>query len=85
MKTKLEKTDAVTMPDCTVNRSVSERFIVFVAGGTHPIIDFENYHRAERLALIFAGLTNVRMEVFDSQKEICYFIEPTEAKGSFIH
>lgn len=65
--------------------SVFQRFVVFVAGGSHPILSFENFARAERLAIIFAGLTNVRMEVFDSEKEICYFVEPSEAKRPFGH
>jgi hypothetical protein len=61
------------------NKSVRERFVVFVAGGRCPIISFENYQRAERMAVFFADLTNVRMEVFDSVKEICYFISPCAA------
>lgn len=62
-----------------------ERFVVFVAGGKHPLIAFSNFSRAERLALVFAGLVNVRMEVFDSLKEICYFIEPSESKRPSVH
>jgi hypothetical protein len=62
--------------------SSKERFVVFVAGGKHPVIRFENFSRAESLAVSFAGLLNMRMEVFDSVKETCYFIEPAEAKGS---
>ena len=68
-----------------INSSSENRFIVFVAGGTHPIVSFKDFSRAERLALIFAGLVNVRMEVFDSLKEICYFVEPHEAIRPFIH
>ena len=66
----------------TENSSAKERFVVFVAGGKHPVIRFENFSRAESLAVSFAGLLNMRMEVFDSVKETCYFIEPAEAKGS---
>ena len=70
----------------TENKNDSaERFIIFVAGGRHPIVSFTNFSRAERLALVFAGLVNERMEVFDSLKEICYFIEPTEAKRPYVH
>lgn len=60
--------------------AVPKRFIVFVAGGKRPIISFENFTRAERLALLFADLTGVRMEVFDSVKEICYFVSPCAAR-----
>ncbi len=61
------------------DKSVSQRFVVFVAGRKHPIISFENFARAERLAVFFADLTGVRMEVFDSVKEICYFVSPSAA------
>lgn len=70
----------------TENKSnPAERFVVFVAGGVRPIIACSNFYQAERLALFFAGLVNVRMEVFDSLKEICYFIEPSELIRSFVH
>jgi len=59
----------------------SERFAVFVARGSRPLISFSNFARAERLAIIFAGLAGTQMEVFDSEKEICYFVEPSEAVG----
>ncbi len=62
-----------------------ERFVIFVAGGRCPIISFENFARAERLAVFFADLTNVRMEVFDSVKEICYFIEPVLLSSALVH
>lgn len=62
-----------------------ERYVIFVARGKHPIISFANYFRAEHLAIIFARLTNTRMEVFDSNKELCYFVEPSEIEQSFIH
>ena len=58
------------------NECSPQRFVVFVAGGKRPIISFETFARAERLAVFFADLTNVRMEVFDSMKEICYFVCP---------
>jgi len=85
MKTNAVEIEAAATGNNAADESVRGRFIVFVAGGKRPIVSFENYKRAERLALCFAGLTNVRMEVFDSLKEICYFIEPSEAKGSLIH
>ncbi len=69
----------------TENNSAKERFVVFVAGGKRPIISFINFPQAERLAVKFAGLLSVRMEVFDSVKETCYFIEPFESKGSLVH
>lgn len=70
----------------TENTSNSaNRFILFVAGRKHPIVSFGNFSRAERLALVFAGLVNERMEVFDSLKEICYFIEPTDANRPYVH
>ncbi len=72
-------------PNFSINRSDLPRFIVFVAGGERPIIAFSNYHRAERLAIIFARLANVRMEVFDSEKEVCYFVESSEANRSFVN
>lgn len=62
-----------------------ERFIVFVATKERPIVSFSNFERAERLAMIFARLANVRMEVFDSEKEICYFVEPTEMTRPAVH
>ena len=68
-----------------LGKSVLNRFVVFVAGGTRPVISFETFPRAERLAVFFAGLTNARMEVFDSAKEICYFIEPFEASRPLVH
>lgn len=70
-------------PNFSINKSDLPRFIVFVAGGERPIIAFSNYHRAERLAIIFARLANARMEVFDSEKEVCYFVESSEANRSF--
>ncbi len=63
----------------SIKKSDLHRFMVFVAGGEHPLISFSNYQRAERLAIIFARLANARMEVFDSEKEVCYFVEPNEA------
>lgn len=67
------------------DKSVPQRFVVFVAGGKHPIISFENFARAERLAVFFADLINVRMEVFDSVKEICYFVEPAPLVSALVH
>ncbi len=67
------------------NNNSKERFVVFVAGGKRPIISCSNFSQAERLAVKFAGILSVRMEVFDSVKETCYFIEPFESKGSLIH
>ena len=67
------------------NNSCGERFVVFVAGGKCPIISFEKFSRAEYLALRFAVLLKVQMEVFDSLKETCYFIEPAEANVSLVH
>jgi hypothetical protein len=67
------------------DKSVPQRFVVFVAGGKRPIISFENFARAERLALLFADLINVRMEVFDSKKEICYFVEPAPLASALVH
>lgn len=68
-----------------IKNDLPERFIVFVATRTRPIVSFSNFERAERLAIIFAWLANVRMEVFDSEKEICYFVEPTEVKRPTVH
>lgn len=81
MKRDSIEIEAMAMGNSTSTDTVEERFIVFVAGGKCPVTGFENLSRAERLALRFAGLLNVRMEVFDSLKETCYFIEPAEAKG----
>jgi hypothetical protein len=85
MKTNSVEIEAMTAGNNTAEERVLGRFVVFVAGGKHPIISFENFGRAERLALIFARLVNVRMEVFDSGREICYFVEPAEANGAFVH
>ena len=67
------------------NKSLPQRFVVFVAGGKRPIISFENFERAERLAVFFADLTGVQMEVFDSLKEICYFVEPAPLCSALLH
>lgn len=67
------------------DESVPQRYVVFVAGGKRPIISFENFARAERLAVFFADLVNVRMEVFDSVKEICYFVEPAPFVSALVH
>ncbi len=84
MKTNsVEIGSSVTGNDAT-NDIALQRFVVFVAGGKRPITSVENFAQAERLALIFAGITNVRMEVFDDDKGICYFVEPSEAKGSLV-
>lgn len=80
MKTNAVKVEASATENDAANDRVLQRFVVFVAGGKRPIIAFENFARAEQLALVFAGLTNVRMEVFDSAKEICYFVEAAEAR-----
>jgi hypothetical protein len=85
MKTSSLEIEAAATESRAANKSVRERFVVFVAGGKHPIISFENFARAEHLALLFAGLAGVRMEVFDSSKEICYFVEPFEAKRPLVH
>ena len=68
-----------------IKNDLSERFIVFVATKERPIVSFSNFERAERLAIFFAGLTNTQMEVFDSEKEICYFVEPSEMKRPTVH
>ena len=68
-----------------IENNSPERFIVFAATGKRPLISFSNFVRAERLAIIFARLTNARMEVFDAEKEICYFVEPSEANRLSIH
>ena len=67
------------------DESVPQRFVIFVAGGTRPITSFENFARAERLAVFFADLINVRMEVFDSKKGICYFVEPAPLVSALVH
>ena len=67
------------------NKSVPQRFVVFVAGGKCSIISFENFERAERLAVFFAELTGIRMEVFDSVNEICYFVEPAPFCSALVH
>ena len=85
MKTASARIEPTATANAVAARSNRDRFVVFVAGGKRSIISCSNYKRAERLALLFAGLTNVRMEVFDSFKEICYFVEPAEANAlSFI-
>ena len=70
---------ATTGESNTDGESSPRRFVVFVAGGKSPIVSFENFAPAERLAVFFADLTNIRMEVFDSAKEICYFVSPSAA------
>jgi hypothetical protein len=83
MKTISAKIERAAIECEQTNERILQRFVVFAAGGKRPIVSFENYKRAERIALVFADLTNARMEVFDSLKEICYFIEPFElSKGA---
>ena len=79
MNVNLTEIEPTMSANFAENKSVPQRFVVFVAGGKHPIISFENFARAERLAVFFADLTGVRMEVFDSVKEICYFVSPCAA------
>ncbi|MBA4121597.1 MAG: hypothetical protein H0X72_03930 [Acidobacteria bacterium] len=74
-----------TSANLSEDESVPQRFVVFVAGGKRPIISFENFARAERLAVFFADLINVRMEVFNSVKEICYFVEPAPLASALVH
>ena len=82
MKTISAKTERAATECEAANKRILQRFVVYVAGGKRPLISFENYKRAERIALIFADLTSARMEVFDSLKEICYFVEPFELAGA---
>ena len=85
MKTATARIEPMATANAIAAGSNRDRFVVFVASGKRPIISFENYKRAERLALLFAALTRVRMEIFDSLKETCYFVEPAEANAlSFI-
>ena len=74
-----------TSANLAEDESVPQRFVVFVAGRKRPIISFEDFARAERLAVFFADLINVRMEVFDSVKEICYFVEPAPLASALVH
>lgn len=68
-----------------IKNDLPERFIIFVAARMRPIVSFSNFERAERLAMIFARLANVRMEVFDSEKEICYFIDSFDGMSPSVH
>ena len=79
MNVTLTEIEPTMSANFAVNKSVPQRFVVFVAGGKQLIISFENFERAERLAVFFADLTGVRMEVFDSVKGICYFVSPCAA------
>ena len=85
MNTALTEITPTASANLAEDKSVPQRFVVFVAGGKHPIISFENFARAERLAVFFADLINVRMEVFDSVKEICYFVEPAPLVSALVH
>lgn len=84
MKTKPVEIKAIRAGNGIEIKSFGDRFVVFVAGGKRPIISFPNFSRAEGLAIKFAASVNVRMEVFDSFKETCYFIEPFEPEGSLV-
>ncbi len=81
----LTEIEPATSANIAEDESVPQRFVVFVAGGKRPIISFEDFARAERLAVFFADLINVRMEVFDSVKEICYFVEPAPLLSALVH
>lgn len=83
MKTNSVEIETSAAANDSANDIALHRFVVFVAGGKRPITSCSNFARAERLALIFAGITNVRMEVFDDDKGICYFVEPSEANGAY--
>jgi len=85
MNTAIAQIEAMATASTVAAESNKERFVVFVAGSKRPIISCSNYKRAERLAIIFAGLTKVRMEVFDSLKEMCYFVEPFEMSCPNVH
>lgn len=85
MNTSLTEITPTASVDLAENESVPQRFVVFVAGGKRPIISFESFVRAERLAIFFADLTGVRMEVFDPVKEICYFVEPAPLVSALVH
>jgi hypothetical protein len=84
MKTNSVETENTAAGNEAANDIALQRFVVFVAGGKRPMTSCSNFARAERLALIFAGIANVRMEVFDDVKGICYFVEPSEANGAFV-
>lgn len=85
MNLNLVETNPTGNANLAEDTVVPQRFIVFVAGGKRPIISFENFARAERLVVFFADLTGVRMEVFDSVKEICYFVEPAPLASALVH
>ena len=85
MNLNLTQIEPATTANLADSKSLPQRFVVFVAGGKHPIISFENFAPAERLAVFFADLINVRMEVFDSVKEICYFVEPAPLVSVLVH
>lgn len=85
MNTNLTQINSTTVANLAEDKTVSQRFVVFVAGGKRPIISFEYFARAERLAIFFADLINVRMEVFDSVKEICYFVEPAPLASALVY
>ena len=85
MNLNLIETNSAAAANLAEDEGVPQRFVVFVAGGKRPIISFENFARAERLAIFFADLTGVRMEVFDSLKEICYFVEPAPLVSALVH
>ena len=85
MNVNLTEIEPAMSANLAENKSLPQRFVVFVAGGKSPIISFENFERAERLAVFFADLINVRMEVFDSVKEICYFVEPAPLASALVH
>jgi hypothetical protein len=85
MNLNLIETNPTGNANLAEDKAVPQRFVVFVAGGKRPIISFENFARAERLAIFFADLINVRMEVFDSVKEICYFVEPVPLASALVH
>lgn len=58
MKTNFVEITTATGVNNVHSKCSPERFVVFVAGGTRPIISFENFARAERLAVFFADLIN---------------------------
>jgi hypothetical protein len=57
------------------NRPLS-RFVVYRAGADAATASSRNFTTAEHLARFLAKVLKTKMEVFNSEKEISYFIEP---------
>lgn len=59
----------------TFSRSIF-RFVIYRPGGNIAIASTQNFVSAEWFAILLADVLRSKMEVFDAEKEVSYFVEP---------